>query len=454
VDAADDGEEPADDKASRAKELSTERVDKAVIDLARMYEDKELILRPDWQRYYVWSNKQASQPIESLFLRLPIPLIYLAEEDDHTFSVVDGQQRLTALVEFVRNKRVDPKDERPVRLSGVEVLTDLNGKLFSELSKKEQNFLRNRELSIVRLRSESDQDLKLKVFRRLNTGSVKLNAQELRNAAFRGPYNDLLKQLARNEKLLKALKGDAKPDLRMLDVELVLRCSAWLNRGWTTLTSKNLGEFLDEEMELGKTYKPAKLKTIEQQFKNAIDLSYQAFDKRAFRRYFPGTSDDDREGEWEMRQPNKALYDVVMFGFTRRPKAQFWPHLEAIRESLIDLMATDPKFQDAITSGTTDPRRVNYRFTTWLARLDELVAEQPESRTFSRELKEKLFAANPSCELCGQKIHDIDDAHVHHVERYWRGGRTIPENAALTHRYCNLSEGGGDPETVSASAAE
>ncbi|MGH7484205.1 MAG: HNH endonuclease signature motif containing protein, partial [bacterium] len=342
------------------------------------------------------------------------------------------------------NKRVDPKDGRPVKLSGLEVLTDLNGMLFTDLAKKDQNFLRNRELSIVRLRAESDPDLKLKVFRRLNTGSVKLNAQELRNAAFRGPYNDLLKQLARNETFLKALKTDPKPDLRMLDVELVLRFSAWFNRGWVTLTSKNLGEFLDDEMELGKTYKTSKLKTIEQQFKNAIDLSYQAFDVRSFRRYFPGSSDEAREGDWELRQPNKALYDVVMFGFTRKPKAQFWPHLEAIRESLIDLMATDARFQDAITSGTTDPRRVNYRFTTWLSRLDDLIGDKPQSRSFSRALKEELFAASPSCELCGQKIHDIDDAHVHHIEHYWRGGETIPENAALTHRYCNLREGGGD----------
>lgn len=77
-------------KSPQPGELVTERVDKAIIDLVRMYEDDELVLRPDWQRYYVWSNKQASQLIESLFLRLPIPLIYLAEEQDQTFSVVDG----------------------------------------------------------------------------------------------------------------------------------------------------------------------------------------------------------------------------------------------------------------------------------------------------------------------------------------------------------------------------
>src|SRR4051794_13097843 len=411
-----------------------------------MYEDKELILRPDWQRYYVWSNKEASLLVESLFLRLPIPLIYLAEEDDGTFSVVDGQQRLTALVEFVRNQRVDPLKASDVKLSGMEVLGDLNGKTFNKLSKKQQSFLKNRELSIVRLKSDSDPDLKLKVFRRLNSGSVKLKPQELRNAAFRGPYNDLLKQLARNEKFLKMLKPkDPKPDQRMLDVELVLRFSAWLNRGWTTLTDKNIGAFLDQEMEIGKGYKPKDLTRIQKQFKNAVDLSYQCFGDRAFRRYFPGNHDEP-EGEWETRQANKALYDVVMFGFTRGKKSQYWDNLEAIRETLIDLMATDAKFQDAITSGTSDPRRVNYRFTTWTSRLDELMADK-EPRTFTRELKEKLFAANPQCALCTQKIHDVDDAHVHHVKHYWRGGKTIPENAALAHRYCNLTEGGGDADT-------
>lgn len=423
--------------------LHAERAEKAIIDLVRMFEEDELILRPDWQRYYVWSNKQASQLVESLFLRLPIPLIYLAEEDDGSFSVVDGQQRLTALIEFVRNNRVDPAKTGDVRLSGLEVLDNLEGKTFAELSKRDQAFLKNRELSVIRLRSDSDPNLKLKVFRRLNTGSVKLNAQELRNAAFRGPYNDELKKWARNERFLKLLRADGTPDIRMLDVELVLRFCTWVNRGWQSLTSKNFGQFLDDEMELGKAYKTKKLQELGQKFKIAVDLSYSTFGDRAFRRYFPGTSTSDQSGQWETRQVNKALYDVVMYGFTRRTKPQFWPHLEAIRESLVDLMATDPRFQDAITSGTSDPRRVDYRFKTWLSRLDEIVADDPRARSFSRELKERLYVANPYCALCTQHIVDLDDAHVHHVEHYWRGGLTIDNNAALTHRFCNMSEGGG-----------
>ena len=115
-DETEDGDADADELTGvetviQANVLEATRAEKAIIDLVRMFEEKELILQPDWQRYYVWSNKQASQLVESLFLQLPIPLIYLAEEPDGTFTVVDGQQRLTALIEFVRNKHVDPKKD-------------------------------------------------------------------------------------------------------------------------------------------------------------------------------------------------------------------------------------------------------------------------------------------------------------------------------------------------------
>lgn len=428
---------------TRSNEINAERSDKAVIELVRMAIDGELTLRPDWQRYYVWSGKQASQLVESLLLKLPIPLIYLAEEDDGSFSVVDGQQRLTAIYEFVSGKRVDPSKHSEVRLSGLEVLTDLNGKTFDELDAKVQKFLKYRELQVIRLKSDSDPNLKLKVFRRLNTGSVKLNAQELRNAAFSGPYNSALKKWAQNPTFLKMLRADGAPDIRMLDVELVLRFTAWCNRAWPALKSKNIAAFLDEEMEMGRTYSPRRLAQLEQSFRAAVELTWQTFGARAFRRYFPGTDPLEPGGEWEMRQPNKALYDVVMYGFTRKTKAQFWPHLEAIREALINLLASDVRFQDAITAGTTDPKRVHYRFDTWVNLLEEIVQDDAQERTFSHQLKVELFEADRACKICSQVIRDLDDAHVHHIEHYWRGGKTIPENAALVHRYCNLREGGG-----------
>jgi 5-methylcytosine-specific restriction endonuclease McrA len=75
--------------------------------------------------------------------------------------------------------------------------------------------------------------------------------------------------------------------------------------------------------------------------------------------------------------------------------------------------------------------------------LDALVGNiKPEPRGFSSELKRGLFENNPTCQLCKQQIHDVDDAEVDHIKQYWRGGQTIPENARLTHRYCNRVRGG------------
>jgi hypothetical protein len=62
-----------------------------------------------------------------------------------------------------------------------------------------------------------------------------------------------------------------------------------------------------------------------------------------------------------------------------------------------------------------------------------------QTRCFTRKLKEELFAADPTCALCGQAISEVDDSAVDHIEQYWRGGKTIPENARLTHRYCNCA---------------
>ena len=128
-----------------------------------------------------------------------------------------------------------------------------------------------------------------------------------------------------------------------------------------------------EKLQTQRTY------TIGQKFKIAVDLSFSAFGaERAFRRYIPG-DENAKRGIWETRQVNKAVYDVVMFGFTRYSKAQLFPHLEAIRESLVDLMATDRRFQESISQSTNDPERINYRFTTWLTRLEISLAQSPEA---------------------------------------------------------------------------
>jgi hypothetical protein len=175
-------------------------------------------------------------------------------------------------------------------------------------------------------------------------------------------------------------------------------------------------------------------------FEKSIDLAYLTFGTNAFRRFRPG-SEHARDGAWERNKLNLALWDTVLYGLSFFEKAQIVPVADAVREELIDLMTNDGQFVEYITSTGDKPERIRYRAEEWQRRLRLLVAD-PQPRAFSLELKERLFSDDPTCQICGQRIHDIDDSEVDHVEHYWRGGATIPENARLTHRYCNRARGG------------
>lgn len=113
-------------------------------------------------------------------------------------------------------------------------------------------------------------------------------------------------------------------------------------------------------------------------------------------------------------------------------------NLDAIREALIFLMTSDQEFIEAIELSTSSVQAIRKRFDKWRLTLQEIIGVQrKEPRCFSFALKQSMFDNDPTCELCGQKIQVIDDAALDHIEQFWRGGKTIPENARLTHRFCN-----------------
>ncbi len=103
-------------------------------------------------------------------------------------------------------------------------------------------------------------------------------------------------------------------------------------------------------------------------------------------------------------------------------------------------MTNDQEFIDAIEIGTSEERKVIRRFDKWRNTLQQIIGEyKKQPRCFSFQLKEQLFNENPTCAICNNQIIQIDDAAVDHIDQYWLGGKTIPENARLTHRFCNAS---------------
>jgi hypothetical protein len=272
---------------------------------------------------------------------------------------------------------------------------------FKDLDKPTQRLVRDCAPRTVVFKKESDENLRFEIFERLNTGAVPLNDQELRNCVYRGPYNDLLKKLAGDPDYMW-LMGFKGPEKRFKDVEYVLRFAAFSHATYLK-------------------YKP----------------SISLLGTNAFKRFYRGESKDPG-GHWEPKKFNASLYDILMNSFSTADKNSVMRNLDAIREAFIVLMTQDQEFIDAIELSKSSRQAVRMRFDKWRLALEAVLAttvKQP--RCFSRALKAELYAKDSTCKICLQHIADLDDAAVDHIEMYWLGGKTIPENARLTHRYCN-----------------
>ncbi|MDG6250334.1 DUF262 domain-containing protein [Methanocalculus sp.] len=421
------------------RRILTKPSDPEIKSLYDKWKRGKLILQPDFQRQYVWDNKKASKLIESALMAIPLPTLYFAEESNGQQSVIDGQQRLTAFFSYLDG---DFPDGKTFKLSGMTAFPELNRKTFSDLDEETQDKIQDFTVRTITILKGSDADLKFEIFERLNTGSVPLNDMEIRNCVYRGPYLKLLKELAADSEFLK-LMGLEGPQKRMKDVEFVLRFAAFYHE--TYLRYKpSMKQFFNRDMEKYRYISEKEAKELKEAFKKAVSIINSLFGGNAFKRFYPGTADDPN-GKWEQKRFNASLYDVYLGIFCDKDKNQVYQALDALREGIIDLMISDSEFIEAILIGTSEQERVKKRFDIMRRTVEDILSKyHKQPRCFSLNLKEQLYKENPTCAICGQRIQHIDDAAVDHIEQYWTGGKTIPENARLTHRYCNMARSRND----------
>lgn len=421
--------------------ISTQPADPEVASLYRKWKSGKLILAPSFQRKYVWDAVKASRLIESAILRVPIPVVYLAESPPNQELVIDGQQRLTSFFSFMDGKHPNGS---PFVLRKLEVYPELNGKSYADLDEDFQDKINYCQIRTITISAGSDPDIKFKIFERLNTGSVALNDMELRNCVYRGPYIELLKDLAAHATFRKML-GLTEPDRRMKDVELALRFASFYHATYLKY-DKPMKRYFNKDMAEYQNLNASKQSELRTAFNNATDVVWSLFGASSFKRFTRGDA-TNHNGRWEPHKFNASLFDVTM-GIARDfDKNRIYGALDAIREGLIDLMACHQDFQDCITQSTSDTDRVRRRFHIVQEMMQEIMRDrQKQPRCFSRSLKQELYDADATCAICGQHIADVDDAAVDHIKQYWCGGETIPENARLTHRYCNLARPRKDTE--------
>lgn len=422
------------DVAENKRKIYTDQGDLEIDSLYNKYKRGKLIVQPDFQRHFVWDIEKSSRLIESALLDIPLPVIYLSEGFDAKEYVIDGQQRLTAFFSYIDGVLPDGKE---FKLKGLNVLTELNQKTFKDIADELQDKVKYCKIRTIIFRKESVSDLRFEIFARLNKGAVSLNDQELRNCTHRGSYNELLKGLACDSDFLYLL-GLKSPDKRMRDVELVLRFAAFYHATYLNYKPP-MRVFLNADMDKYKDIKATDEQDLRSAFKNAVAITKSLFDKHAFKRYRRG-EDGKPDGYWEPNKFNASLFDIIMVLAAKVDKNRVYSRLDSIREALISLMTDDQEFIDSIEISTSGVQGVRKRFDIWRRTLEGITGiEKKEPRCFSYQLKEFLYKSNSTCAICGQRIHAIDDAAVDHIQQYWMGGQTIPENARLTHRYCNVA---------------
>lgn len=176
-----------------------------------------LVLDPDFQRSDVWKPKQKSELIESILMGIPLPLIYVKEDENGAYIIVDGRQRLTALFDFMNDKYC---------LQHLGILKDINGKFFSGLSESQRNKIEDCSLTLHIIKPPTSDRVMFDLFDRVNRGGTRLNNQEMRNALYQGPATKLLKELSESDDFKNATDNSLKPE-RMKDRYLILRFIAF-----------------------------------------------------------------------------------------------------------------------------------------------------------------------------------------------------------------------------------
>ncbi len=428
------------------RQLAIEEQNLTVRDLWSRFLSGELMLEPDFQRHYVWDIQRASRFVESVLLGLPLPRIFLAENRQGTVDVIDGHQRLETLFRFMSPLLAGPSGEKwphakrlfpnALTLSGLEVLTELEGRQVTALDTPDRAILWDRLLNVVWIRKESNEEMKFVLFARLNLGSMSLNPQELRNCIYRGPYNKLIMEVAEDPGIL-ALFGRKLPDKRMRDREKVLRFFA-LAHHRQNYTGGPFRSFLNEEMKVHQHAAPDELSNFRREFRSSIAWVTRVFPSQEFRMFRQGNSSDPN-GYWDRRMD--LIFDVEMVGFHEFDDSltAIWSQIESDRQSkeafvlglkrsLIDVMTSD-LFHSTLREQTLKPHVIRRRLELWFDAVRR-ATDDWEAVAQDAEQVLSLQRSSTACILCPQHLQSAEDAVV----------VSLSDRDGLAHRFCRRNQ--------------
>ncbi len=334
------------------RKLNTETYD-FTVSTVNTYIDEEHIIIPEFQRGYVWNRSQASRLIESLIIQCPIPVVFLSQNSDESLSVIDGNQRLSSINLFLGDK---------FPLQGLTAYPELDGFTFSDLDPRFKRHIQNRTIRCIVILKDTHPQIKFDVFERLNTGSVKLNAQELRHGIHSGRLMNMLEELAKLPQWKEAT-GISK-DKRMKSEELILRFFA-LSENWRNY-EQPLSGFLTKFSEKFRNLNQKQEDVLKDSFRRTLVACCSLFGTHVFR-----TVGADKK----KLQFNAALYDAQMMAvheLNLTPPQILKANKKEIAKATASLL-DDESFSRQISQATTNKNALQGRIKQFVSHLRKLL---------------------------------------------------------------------------------
>ena len=342
------------------------KVSSAIISLeslVKRLKHDEIDLNPDFQRNQdLWDRTKMSRLIESIILRLPLPIFYFDVSNDEKWVVIDGLQRLSTIKKFIV--------ENKLKLNNLEFLIELNGKTYSDLDRSIQRVIDETQIITYQVEAQTPKEVRYSIFNRINTGGLTLNPQEIRQAL--NQSNDGVKYLKEitEEKIFKNIVRIASK--RMVDRELVLRYFSFKLKNYKDFYESKitLSTFLDNTMEYidSKEFTEIKFNELKKEFLNTLLYLGELFEKN---KLFNKTIIDINK----TATLNRSLFEIwtVLISELSEEEKNKLLDRKIILEEKYKCLLTTQYFEDAITKGTNDRKAVFSRFNQLKNLLEEII---------------------------------------------------------------------------------
>ncbi len=281
------------------QEIRTDSYSMSIGEWISLYENKEIDIHPDFQRFFRWSDYQKSTFIESILLGIPIPPIFVSQRDDGIWDVIDGLQRLSTIYEFVGLFKPDNQEQETsfFTLQETTYLPSLKGKKWNDPDDKDNSFSQAQRLLIKRAKisvniveKESDKMIKYELFQRLNTGGSIATPQEVRNCILlmlNKTLYDLMRSLADRDSFKSCIALSDRLYEEQYDMELVLRFILFFDRDDASIQTLggDVNEFLTARMREMAVEKDLDSTRIERAFDVTFSMLNEAMGDDSFKRY-------------------------------------------------------------------------------------------------------------------------------------------------------------------------